>query len=172
MPSNVPGFTELLSAAKHSAVHLEMRDVYYSNPRFEAWQRGERIDWSDRSRWWSSFHDEIADAVARGVHVRRARVVSEPVTQYIAWEHYITKANVAAGENVRWLPRRNTTDLLLPGNDFWIFDERVIRAHHFAGNGDIVEHRIHDDPTTVEMCASAFERIWERAIPHDEYEIR
>jgi hypothetical protein len=60
----------------------------------------------------------IADTVARGVIVRRARVVSEPVSEYIRWEHYVTHANVTAGEDVRWLPRRRATDIPLPGNDF------------------------------------------------------
>lgn len=30
--------------------------------------------------------------------------------------------NVKAGEEVRWLPRRQASDLALPGNDFWLFD--------------------------------------------------
>lgn len=116
--SSIPEFGELLARAERSAVHLETRDVYYSNPRFEAWQKGERTDWDDRGTWWRPFHQQISDAVARGVDVRRARVVSEPVTEYIRWEHYVTQANVAAGEQVRWLPRRQATDLLLPVNDF------------------------------------------------------
>ena len=43
--------------------------------------------------------------------MRRARVVSEPVTDYIRYEHDLTFANVAAGELVRWLPRRNAADI-------------------------------------------------------------
>ncbi|MFI7315129.1 DUF6879 family protein [Streptomyces hygroscopicus] len=151
MPSSIPtSFDEQLANAKRSAVHLEMRDTYYSNPRFEAWQNGERVNWDDRASWWRPFHQDIADAVARGVVVRRARVVSEPVSDYIRWEHYQTRANVEAGEQVRWLPRRRTADLLMPGRDFWIFDDRAL----------------------VELNAAAFESIWERAVPHDQYEIR
>jgi hypothetical protein len=167
-----PTFSELLAETKRSAVHLELRDTYFSNPRFEAWQRGERIDWTDRPSWWGSFEDTIADAVTRGVKIRRARVVSEPVTAYIRWEHYVTRANLEAGEHVRWLPRRRASDMLLPGNDFWIFDDRVIRVHHFSGDGEVVEDELVDDPNIIRLCAAAFERVWERATPHDQYEIR
>ncbi|MFI1397728.1 DUF6879 family protein [Streptomyces sp. NPDC020681] len=171
MPSNAPTFDDLLAGAKSSAVHLEMRDTYYSNPRFEAWRQGQRVDWNDRDSWWSPFHQKISDAVARGMTIRRARVVSEPVTEYIRWEHYVTHANVVAGEQVRWLSRRRASDLLLPGNDFWVFDDTMIRIHHFSGDGDSVEDEILDDPRLVELCASGFERVWERAIPHERYEI-
>lgn len=172
MPSNVPPFAELLGACKTSAIHLEMRDVYYSNERFESWQRGHRIDWDDRASWWDPFHQTVVDAVARGVSVRRARVVSEPVTDYIRWEHYVTTANVEAGEQVRWLPRRQATDLSLPGNDFWVFDGRLARVHHFAGDGTLVGHELADDPALMAHCVAAFKRVWERAIPHETYAIR
>lgn len=29
-----------------------------------------------------------------------------------------------AGEDVRWLPDRRTSDIALPGDDFWLFDGR------------------------------------------------
>jgi len=170
--SSIPEFAELLADTGKSAVHLEMRDSYFSNPRFEAWQRGERLDWNDRASWWRPYHQDIADAVARGVTVRRARVVSEPVTDYIRWEHYQTRANVEAGEQVRWLPRRAAWDLLLPGADLWVFDGALLRIHHFSGAGVWVDKELSDDPATVEACAAAFEKVWERAIPHDEYEIK
>ncbi|MFD6371564.1 DUF6879 family protein, partial [Streptomyces roseolus] len=83
MPSNVPSFAELLGRCERSAVHLEMRDSYASTDRFEAWKRGERIDWDDRASWWHPYDQLIADTVARGVSIRRARIVSEPVTEYI-----------------------------------------------------------------------------------------
>ncbi|WP_031516754.1 DUF6879 family protein [Streptomyces sp. NRRL F-5123] len=165
-------FDDLLAGATTSAVHLEMRDVYYSNPRFEEWRNGALVDWDNRGSWWRPFHQDIADAVARGVTVRRARVISEPVTEYIRWEHYVTEANVRAGEQVRWLPREQTADLLMPGRDFWVFDNQVIRLGSFAGNGDFLGDDYSDDPALVELNAAAFERVWERAIPHQDYKIK
>ncbi|GGV19342.1 DUF6879 family protein [Streptomyces spectabilis] len=170
--SSVPEFAELLAGAVKSAVHLEMRDAYYSNPRFEAWQEGRRVEWADRTSWWRPYHQVIADAVARGVHVRRARIVSEPVTDYIRWEHYQTRANTEAGEEVRWLPRHRTWDMLLPGSDLWIFDGRLMRVHHFSGDGEWINKELCDDSAVVGQQAAAFERVWERAVPHDQYEVK
>jgi hypothetical protein len=171
MPSSVPGFAELLGRCERSAVHLELRDSYGPTDRFEAWKRGERIDWEDRASWWHPYDQLIVDSVARGVVIRRARVVSEPVSEYIRWEHYVTRANVIAGEQVRWLPRRQATDIPLPGNDFWLFDGAVLRVHHFSGDGVVVEDEITKDPDTVKLCSTALEAVWERAVPHHQYEV-
>ncbi|MEU6736746.1 DUF6879 family protein [Streptomyces physcomitrii] len=171
MPSSVPGFAELLGRCERSAVHLELRDAYAATDRFEAWRRGERIDWTERDSWWHPYDQLIADTVARGVVVRRARVVSEPVSEYIRWEHYVTHANVTAGEQVRWLPRRRATAIPLPGNDFWLFDDALLRVHHFSGDGAVVEDEITDDAEAVKLCSAAFAVVWERAIPHHLYKV-
>lgn len=170
--NSIPEFAELIAGTEWSAIHLEMRDTYFSNPRFEAWQRGERVNWNERASWWRPFHQDIGDAVARGVVVRRARVVSEPVTEYLRWEHYQTRANVEAGELVRWLPRHQAVNMLLPANDFWVFDNRLMRVHHFSGDGQWIGKELCDDPDVVAACSAAFERVWERATPHDKYEVK
>lgn len=174
MQRSVPPFSELLAACQHSAVHLEMRDVYGvadEDQDFAAWKNGHRLDPADRASWWNPFLEGIATAVTRGVAVRRARVVSEPVSEYIRYEHSCTFQNVAAGERVRWLPRSRANDLLLPGNDLWIFDDELIRFGLFSGDGRFVEHALEDDPAIVKRCASAFEAVWDRAVPHEEYRI-
>jgi hypothetical protein len=105
-----------------------------------------------------------------GVRFRRARVVSEPLSDYIRFEHAITgEVNVSAGEDVRWLPRRRASDLCLPGNDFWLFDDRLVRFSYFSGDGHILEDELVLDPAVARMCSAAFEDVWERSIPHGEY---
>lgn len=175
MQLNAQQFADLLAACTRSAVHLEMRDSYSvagDVEHFRAWQTGERYDLADRESWWNSFHTLISGAVNRGVQVRRARIVSEPVTEYIRYEHSLTPQNIVAGEDVRWLPRAKASDLALPGNDFWLFDGRVVRFPIFSGDGELVDRVIDDGHATVELCAKAFEAVWERATPHDQYEIR
>ena len=108
--------------------------------------------------------------IARGVRFRRARIVSEPIAPFIRYEYDITiGTNIAAGEQVRWLPRRRASDLCLPGNDFWVFDDRLVRFGHFAGDGEFLEHELADDPALVRQCSTAFEAVWQRAVPHDKY---
>ncbi|UKY55247.1 hypothetical protein KI385_19215 [Streptomyces inhibens] len=167
----VPQIRKACDAAERSAVHLEMRDAYGDNERFAAWRRGALIDWDDQATWWRGFHGQIAEAVSRGVSIRRVRIVSEPVSDYIRWEHYVTRANVAAGEEVRWLPRRFATDLALPGNDYWLFDDRLARIHHFAGDGSLVADEFSTDPSVLEKLATAFEAVWGRGIPHEKYTV-
>ncbi|WP_326846530.1 DUF6879 family protein [Streptomyces kaniharaensis] len=165
-----PTLEDLLRSCRRSAVHLELRDGYMrDDPLYLRWQAGHRDDRSDRASWWSPWLQLVADATARGVEVRRARVVSEPVSEYVRFEHEITFRNVASGEAVRWLPRRRTTDLPLPGNDFWLIDDRVAVIHHFSGDGDFVDDETTDDPEVVKLCASAFAAVWERAVPHQDY---
>src|SRR5580704_18735000 len=121
----VPPFEDLLRACAVSAVHLEMRDVYTpSDPWFQAWVTGDRGEFERRLlRPWLGL---IREVTGRGVLVRRARVISEPVTEYVRFEHATTSSNVEAGEQVGWLPRRLASELLLPGNDFWVFDTRLV----------------------------------------------
>ncbi len=176
MPQNEPDFYELLRSTRRSAVHLEMRDAYGLADEaedFTAWRDGHRTDWADRSLWWNSFHTAVAEAVARGVVMRRARIVSEPVSEYIRYEHFLTTANVAAGEQVHWLPRRLATSLALPGNDFWLFDELVLIVNHFDGEGDWANPgmELSEDPDAIKLCAASFEAVWDRSIPHADYTV-
>jgi hypothetical protein len=175
MQSSVPTFDDLIASCRRSAVHLEMRDSYavdYESGPFADWKAGVQLDPADRASWWRPWLDLIAETVARGVVVRRARIVSEPISEYIRYEHSGTFTNVAAGEQVRWLPRRQASTIALPGNDFWLFDEQWVHWNHFAGDGSSMGEEITDRPAAAKLCADAFEAVWERATPHAQYEIR
>ncbi|WP_184962262.1 DUF6879 family protein [Nonomuraea endophytica] len=166
--TTVPPFPELIAGASYSAVHLEMRDVYTpDDPSFIAFLGGPPFDRTQREREW---RDIIDSAVSRGVTVRRARIVSEPITDYIRFEHSVTDSmNIVAGERVRWLPRSQASDLCLPGNDFWVFDDHLVRFGHFAGDGSVTGKELRTEPPVIQLCQSAFEAVWLRAIDHAEY---
>lgn len=170
MSQTVPPFAELLAGCSSSAVHLETRDVYgvaEEDEDFAAWKAGRRHTPETREEWWNPFHESVSNAVARGVSVRRARIVSEPVTEYIRYEHACTFQNIIAGESVRWLPRRLASDLLIPGNDLWLFDDALIRFGLFSGDGEFVGHTLSDDAAVIKNVSDAFEAVWERSIPHE-----
>ncbi|WP_407560679.1 DUF6879 family protein [Streptomyces sp. 184] len=174
MSSNIPTFDELLDSAGQSAVHLEMRDVYavaYESDVLRRWKATGDRDLDPGSAHWAPWVNLIRRTVDRGVVVRRARIVSEPVTDYIRYEHSGTEVNVGAGEQVRWLPRRRASDIALPGNDFWLIDGRLVRWNHFTGDGASGGGEMSDDPAVAKLCAQAFEAVWERAVPHAEYEV-
>ena len=163
----LPPFGELIAATTSSALHLEMRDAYTpSDPQFLEWKTGTPRPVPANPTWY----ELVRTHVARGVRFRRARIVSEPLADYIRFEYAMTsELNIPAGERVRWLPRRRASDLCLPGNDFWVFDERLVRFGHFAGDGEFLEDELSDDPAVVRLCVSAFEAVWERAVDHEQY---
>ncbi|MFD7860254.1 DUF6879 family protein [Streptomyces microflavus] len=167
MQRNVPDFTALLRSAEHSAVHLEMRDSYMADALFDMWRQGRDAELPEEYLQWRELVKETA---ARGVTLRRVRIVSEPVTDYIRWEHSLTaRHNIAAGEVVRWLPRRLSSDLALPGNDLWLIDDERVLFHWFTGDGEWAGHEFNEDHATVKMVVASFEALWDRAIPHEEF---
>jgi hypothetical protein len=164
----------LLTSCERSASHLEMRDWYSAEDEKDRFERflatgrrdheaeaAERRDWLDLMR-------RVTDA---GVRVRRARIVSEPVSDYIRFEWHGARPSIAAGEELRWLARRLASGLALPGNDFWLLDERTAMFNHFSGEGRPLGQEITDDAATAELCRAAFEAVWKLAIPHGEYEV-
>ena len=159
---------DLLRSAERSAWHLELRDSYTpDDPDWLDWHAGRRFNPAER---WADWHGLICQTVDRGVNVRRVRVVSEPVTDYIKFEYDVTTAhNIAAGEDVRWLPRATAAGLLLPVSDFWVFDGQVVLWNHFTGDGSWSGEEQADDPALAKLCESSFEAAWERAIPHEDY---
>jgi hypothetical protein len=147
-----------------------MRDEYTpADPVYLDWRAGIAIDVRAR---WGEWYDLMSATTRRGIQVRRARIVSEPVTDFVRYEHDLTDdLNLAAGEDVRWLARRQASDLALPGNDFWLFDERLVRFNFFTGVGDDAGDELVEDDDVLRLCASAFEAVWERAVPHRDYRI-
>jgi hypothetical protein len=165
-----PAAYELLRSAQRSAIHLEMRDVYSpDDPDWLEWQAGNHFDPAAREGWRTWF-ELMQAAIGRGVAARRARIVSEPVTGYIRFEYQVTAGyNLASGERVRWLPRRQTAGLLVPPADFWVFDERVVVWNHFAGDGSKMAEEVSEDLSLAKLCVSSFDAVWQRGIPHEKY---
>lgn len=170
-----PTFSDLFRLAERSAVHLEMRDEYMrSDPSYQAWQAGERHRVEDNDPAVRTWLRLVSEATDRGVRIRRARICSVPESDYIRFEHHVTDANVKAGEEVRWLPRRQASDLALPGNDFWVFDNRLVVFLHFSGDGELSPEGDEErttDPALVDRCSSAFEAVWDRSFTHGEYKL-
>ncbi len=162
----IPPFGELIAATTRTAAHLEARDSYTpEDPAFRDWKAGKPVPAPAGAAWY----DLVREHTARGVEFCRARIVSEPLADYIRFEYESTAFNVAAGEQIRWLPRHTAPGVLVPLADFWLFDDRLVRFGFFAGDGTFLRHDLCDDLEVVRSCAEAFEHVWRRAIPHDEY---
>jgi hypothetical protein len=167
---------EQFAACTGRAWHLEMRDTYEghsgaSTARLDAWRAaGDSFDWRSENHLREFWFNIIRGMVGRGADMRRARVVSLPPTDYIRWEFDITPGNLAAGEKVRWVDRARASDLLLPGNDLWVFDDQVF-FNLCAGDGEHLRWEASDDPQVLERAVSAFQQVWARAEDHEDFKL-
>lgn len=161
--------TDLFGKADRSVTHLECRDAYGLSSGFRAWQAGVSAEEITRFEDFRSWARLVRQHVERGISFRRARVVSEPVSEFIRYENSVTANNVAAGEQVRWLPRPQAAELALPGSDFWQVDGGAVCFVFQSGDGEPAGYRICEDPDVTRLCSSAFEAVWKRAIVHGDY---
>jgi hypothetical protein len=161
----------LIAGFSHEALHLEMRDVYAAadHSRFRKWLAGEPLDPTAEADWWQPWRDMMRGHRAAARTLRRLRVVSEPVTDYIRFEWQDADELVKAGEDVRWLPRQQASAVILPVNDLWSFDNEIIVFTHLSGDGQVQGYELTRDPALVTQCLTAFEAAWRAAIPHSEY---
>jgi hypothetical protein len=162
-------FEGLLTRFESTSVHLETRDAYGTAvelPHMAKWAAGE----PDDLRWLQGWCDTLRGHVAAGRSVRRARIVSEPLSDYQRWSHSIAGPMVVAGEDIRWVPRRRVSSVAIPGNDFYLFDDRLVVFLLYAGNGLAVDRVTSTDPVDVGLCATAFAELWPLAIPHRDYQ--
>ena len=165
-----PSFDELLAACTLTALKLEFRDQYMlDDPAYVAWQAG---DVDQAVREYAGWTNTARSAAGRGVEMRRARIISEPASSYIAFEHAVTpQVNLAAGEQIRWVPRSRVSAIAVPGNDVWIFDDSTVQFILFAGDGSFVGNEVSTDSEAVKLCLAAFEAAWERGVDHEQYKM-
>jgi hypothetical protein len=162
-------FEELLTSFAREAIHLETRDAYGTAvelPHMAQWARGE----TDDLEWLQGWCATLREHVVAGKSVRRARIVSEPLSDYQRWSYSIAYPMVEAGEDIRWVPRRLVSSVALPGNDFYLFDDCLAVFLLYAGNGLGTGKISSSDPADIRLCRSAFEAAWKLSIPHSEYQ--
>ena len=161
-------FSALFPQVKREALHLEMRDSYGTEaevPRLARWAAGEPDDLG----WLKPWCTLVSDATAAGKAFRRLRIVSEPLSDYQRWAYSLTAVMADAGEDIRWVPRARASELMFPGNDFWLFDDELLVFLVFAGNGLVVDRPAVTDRGIIARCRASFEAAWALAVPHPEY---
>lgn len=160
---------ELCRGITKSFVHLETRDSYGTEvelPHLAKWRRGEPDDFVWLA-WWLEL---IRSHRAAGRSCRRARIVSEPLSEYQRWTLSHAARFIDAGEEIAFVPRRQLTNVALPGSgDFYVFDDKLVLFLHYAGSGANASFEITEDPPTVRACQQAFEAVWKLAIPFRDY---
>jgi len=167
-PVSDSDFEHLLVTFEREAIHLETRDTYGTAvelPHMARWAAGEPDDLEWLQQWCAT----LREAGRAGKSVRRARIVSEPLSDYQRWSYSIAQPMVDAGEDIRWVPRPLVSSIPIPGNDFYLFDDRLVVFLTYTGNGMAAGKFSSSDPADASLCRSSFEAVWKLSIPHSEY---
>ncbi|MDA8371981.1 MAG: hypothetical protein M0026_19230 [Nocardiopsaceae bacterium] len=161
-------FTEF----EHTAWKLEVRDRYNVAEEEETIRHflstgdlGRKEDHARTSPW----HQNVTACRQEGKIWQRVRIISEPLSDYITWEHAVTRFNVEAGEDIRWLPRHHPAVKQLPEIDFWLFDSRWACILHFDGDDVPRELERIDDPTAIAQYCQWRDIALHYAIQHSDY---
>lgn len=161
-------FEELPYQVKREALHLNLRDAYGTAtelPQLARWKAGQVDDFA----WLRPWCDLMRASTAAGKVFRRVNVVSEPLSDYQRWSLTVEAPMVAAGQDIRWVSRRNVSTLLFPGNDFWLFDDELVVFLHYTGTGLNADFEPCTDPAVIQRCRDSFEAVWPLGVPHREY---
>ncbi|MEU7631855.1 DUF6879 family protein [Nocardia sp. NPDC049220] len=160
-------YARFFRAARISAVHVEVQDAYRVPDEYEPllrWRRTREIVETDGGRQWCAM---VAETVSRGVKVARVRVVTVPHTEYTQWLLDACATNVAAGEQIRWLPRHLAA--AVPSDDYWLFDNETVAFNTVDADGDAVGLAVTTDPAIAAVCTEAWNQLWSAGIDHTEY---
>ncbi|MBT8223982.1 MAG: hypothetical protein HKP61_08425 [Dactylosporangium sp.] len=161
-------FTNLFRTCQRSAFHLEMQDEYHTPEEAEPFRRflaGEDDDYA----WHQPWLDLVSEVTTSGVIMTRARIVTVPHTDYVRWSLAVAPKNIAAGEDLRWLPRHLAEGIGFPENDYWLLNDDRLVLTVFAEDGRFLGGTEMTDHALIEQCRTVRNQVWARAIPHDEY---
>ncbi|MGN2640527.1 DUF6879 family protein [Nocardia takedensis] len=163
----------VFATAHRSAFHLETHDDYDSESESESlavFRADEDTD--PGGEWFSGWTNHVAATVARGVAVRRARIVTEPHTLYTRYLLALSRHNIAAGEDIRYLARSDADPSDAATEDFWLFDEHAVAFSLFDARGVWVGAALTDETVIVAHAVTVRDRVWSAAIPFGEYAAR
>lgn len=161
-------FDDLFSSFTHTAFHLEVQDSYHTPDEagpFELFLTGRPDDFA----WHKPWLRLVEDVTATGRKITRARVVSVPHVDYTRWGLTVSPHNIAAGEEIRWLPRHLIDPNQLTSDDYWLFDDSLVVFTVFEPGGQFSGGAATSDPAIVTHCRTVRDRVWRAAIPHDQY---
>jgi hypothetical protein len=161
-------FFALFDSFTGTAFHVEAQDSYHTPDEagpFELFLTQQ----ADDLAWHRPWLNLVRNITAAGKSIQRARVVTVPHVDYTRWGLTVAPHNIAAGEDIRWLPRRLIDADALPADDYWLFDDNLVVFTIFEPSGRFAGGAATTDPTIVSYCRTVRDRIWAAAIPHSKY---
>jgi hypothetical protein len=161
-------FRRLFDNFERTARRLETRDRYSSpvdDRTVRQFLAGEALDLG----WVAPWFDRVRAATAAGKRFERVRVVTEPLSDYKRYEMVVCRHTVAAGEDIRYLPRTQARALGLPDSDFWVFDSATLALLHFTDADVFRGAELVHDPDEVARHERWIDVAQQHAIPYAQY---
>jgi hypothetical protein len=152
----------------HNAFRFEQLDWYDSagtRERVRAFLAGKPGDPAIRAGW-----DELLRE-CRQQHktISRVHAVPDQLTEYLQFEFDFYRGSVAAGEDVRILPRARAAALDLPGFDYWLFDDHVVAVMVYHDDGTWLRSDLVEDQDFVSACRHWKDIAMTHAVPLNDY---
>jgi hypothetical protein len=160
-------FDALFSSFTATAFRLETRESYDEPNELAAFLSGGRD--AVPADFLEDWHKLIRSHAAAGRRVCRVRVVSEPHSDYTRFGLNISERNVAAGEDIRYLPRVRAEELGLPDIDYWMFDSSRLYVMRFADDDTMLGAEPVISPAIIAQALTWQEVAWSHAIPRAAY---
>lgn len=158
----------LFRAFARTAFHLEVQDSYHTPDEAGPFQLF-LTQQNDDLAWHQPWLNLVRNVTAAGKSIRRVRVVTVPHVDYTRWGLTVAPHNIAAGEDIRWLPRHVIEADTLSADDYWLFDDDLVVFTVFEPSGRFAGGAATSDPTIVSYCRTVRDRVWAAAIPHSKY---
>ncbi|MFN2495882.1 MAG: DUF6879 family protein [Pseudonocardiaceae bacterium] len=159
----------LFDTYRYTARRLEPRDRYNteSAERRRQFLSGELTDYSFMDNWTG----KIRAGRVQGKRMMRVRVVTEPLSDDARYLLDVARLNVAAGDEIRYLPRLRAQELELglPDEDYWIFDATTVVIIHFDDDDRPVGHELIDDPAQIVQRLGWFDAAWHYSVSREEF---
>ncbi|GAA1030822.1 MULTISPECIES: DUF6879 family protein [Amycolatopsis] len=160
-------FAALLRSVRRSSWRWECQSEYaVDRPEVDRWLAGQPAEETDDDRAWLAHLARLREA---GIPFQRVRVYPDPLNDYAAWMRQAIGPNVAAGEDVRWLPEATAAELELPGYDFYLLDNERVAILEFTDDKELAGVVVDDDPDVLDEHRLLRDTAWPVATPHAEY---
>ncbi|GAA3576437.1 DUF6879 family protein [Kribbella ginsengisoli] len=163
-----PEFVQFARSYQHTAYRLEVRDTYADPGEAEHVRRFLAREPADDS-WMEDWMGLILRRTLEGQRIERVRVVSEPWSDYTRFGLNLSRLNVAAGEDIRYLSRDRATELGLPEYDYWLLDSHKMCILRFDDRDVLLGADVISDPAIIVEHAHYRDVARHHALPRTAY---
>lgn len=160
----MPDLAWWLQNFERSAFRLETLPEYRVPQEVELlarFKRGEEVRMPDDHPWL----ERVRQHTRAGRIMRRVRVVTQPLTDYLRFELSMYRQTVAAGEEIRVC----SSPVFRRFGDWWLFDNRVVITLNYDEAGHFLGTKQASDVVTY--CRQRDQAL-EHSIPFADYTAR